>query len=53
MLCKFQAWANCAPDAGREARPMICVCAFCFVKKKKTLDLQISSQIEKTMKMLY
>ena len=31
-----------------EARPI-----FCHVKKKKTLDLQISSQIDKTMKKLH
>ena len=47
-----------APDADRacktsEARPIYQVRKFCLVKKKKSLDLQIYSRIDKTMKKLY
>ena len=56
----LEAWTNCAPvPIGRtqarktsEAHPIFWANTFCFVKKKKSFDLQISSQVYKRMKKL-
>ena len=53
----YQAWTNCAPmGALGRAKPLFFPIfrarIFCLLKKKKTLDLQVFSQIVKTMKKL-
>ena len=45
-----QAWTNCVPYADWTRLE---ACTFCYVKKKRQLDLQISSQVNKTLKILH
>ena len=44
----IQAWINSVPDADRRSGAHVLL-----RKKKKTLDLQISSQVDKTMTKLH